>query len=186
MPVVPPVSKMLKGGLGIFWHPDFRLQIAQPFVLKMREAQARRSHLLRRRDSSRLFGPIQPERRSRFPARNATAHFANVGVEFFLGGLDVFGINGHIGMRFLKTEKYLSIVVLDGGLVSSEKMTMQRGGANHHRKDGHVTVQETDIPVGCAGENFGRIHALTNFQMMSSFGLAAAAGRQFPAWPRPC
>ena len=38
MPVVPPVSKILNGWpLNCRRHPDLGLQVAQPFVLKVRE-----------------------------------------------------------------------------------------------------------------------------------------------------
>ena len=75
--------------LECFWDPDFRLQIAQPFVLKMREAR-QISELLyfRRRVPTGFPGPIEPERAAGVRRKMPLHDFACMGVEFFLGGLD--------------------------------------------------------------------------------------------------
>ncbi len=60
--------------LEFFGHPDFRLQVAQPFVLEMREAlQAGEAFDFGGGIPAGLLGPIQPERAAGFRAKNAIA-----------------------------------------------------------------------------------------------------------------
>src|ERR1700678_730551 len=57
-------------------------------------------------------------------------------------------------------------VFINGGfgrrLAQQRKDDHAKGRANHHRNDGHITVEETDIAVGCAREDFDRIRALAD------------------------
>ena len=82
--------------------------------------------------------------------------FADVRVEFFLGGLA--DLVRHVAM----SSKYLAMVCLAGRTGDERKENDANDRTKDHRKNGHVTVEETDIAVGGEGENFDRIGTLAD------------------------
>jgi hypothetical protein len=65
---------------------------------------------------------------------------------------------------------------------SAAKKESCKGPSRPPSDHGHVTVEETDIAVGCAGKNFDGIGALANLPDDVFLGLGGGGARR-PAWP---
>ena len=88
-------------GFALEWrgHPDFRLEVAQRFVRKMRKLQhvGGCRYFLARVEV--FFGPVQPEWAAGFGAEMPGEDLAQMGIELVLGFFDGFGRDGcHAGL----------------------------------------------------------------------------------------
>ena len=79
-------------------HPDFRLKVAQGFVLEMRKLQqvGERFDLFARVEM--LLRPAEPERAAGLGREMPMNDFAQVGIQLFLRGFDGGLVNGHKGL----------------------------------------------------------------------------------------
>ncbi len=151
MPVVPPVSKMLKGRPLNFlgtqtsgcksrshssWKCGNRCQVGEAFDLGGGIPAG-------------LFGPVQPEGSSRSRAKNAIARFRGRGrragpgrLGWILGSVDILGGGTGVVQNICRWWPGWA----DGW--PRENSSTQRIGAEHHRHDGHVAVAEGHVAGG--------------------------------------
>ena len=85
-----PGFKDVEGAAAKFsGNPDFRLQVAKPFILEVREAlQAAKAFDFRGGIPAGLFRPVQPERAACLRGEMPADNFAHMGVELVRGGLE--------------------------------------------------------------------------------------------------